>query len=168
MVITITLWRECRYSCSFQSIKPLIFNQMLHEHTPQLRREKLCSLLWWRYEMDTFSAFLALCEGNATVTGGSLYKGQWRRALMFSLICAWTDGWANNRDAGNLRRHHAHYDVTVKYYYYYYKPSMAYQLSSSKVEFQLRFRCTWVNFSLLKWAICWQRIKRVKHMCITK
>ena len=33
--------------------------------------------------------------------------------LMFSLICAWTDGWANIRDAGDLRRHHAHYDVTV-------------------------------------------------------
>ena len=43
----------------------------------------------------------------------SLHKGQWRRALMFSLICAWTNGWANNRDAGDLRRHHAHYDVTV-------------------------------------------------------
>ena len=34
-------------------------------------------------------------------------------ALMLSLICAWTNGWANNRDAGNLRQHPAHYDVTV-------------------------------------------------------
>ena len=32
---------------------------------------------------------------------------------MLSLICAWTSGWANNRDAGNLRRHRAYYDVTV-------------------------------------------------------
>ena len=40
-------------------------------------------------------------------------KGQWRGALVFSLIYAWTNGWANNRDAGDLRRHHAHYDVTV-------------------------------------------------------
>ena len=30
-------------------------------------------------------------------------KGQWRRALMFSLIYAWTNGWANNRGAGDLR-----------------------------------------------------------------
>ena len=43
----------------------------------------------------------------------SPHKGQWRGALVFSLICAWTNGWANNRDAGDLRRHHAHYDVTV-------------------------------------------------------
>ena len=34
-------------------------------------------------------------------------------SLMFSLICAWTNGWINNRDAGNLRRHRAHYDITV-------------------------------------------------------
>ena len=30
-----------------------------------------------------------------------------------SLICAWTNGWVNNREAGELRRHRAHYYVTV-------------------------------------------------------
>ena len=32
---------------------------------------------------------------------------------MFSLICTWTNGWVNNRSAGDLRRHRAHYDVTA-------------------------------------------------------
>ena len=32
-----------------------------------------------------------------------------------SLICPWTNGLANNRDAGDLRRHRAHYEVTVIY-----------------------------------------------------
>ena len=32
---------------------------------------------------------------------------------MFSLI--WTDGWVHNRNAGDLRRHRARYDVTVMY-----------------------------------------------------
>ena len=32
---------------------------------------------------------------------------------MFSLICAWINGWVNNRKAGDLRRHRAHYDVIV-------------------------------------------------------
>ena len=41
------------------------------------------------------------------------HKGQWRGALVFSLICAWTNNWANNRDVGDLRRYRAHYDVTV-------------------------------------------------------
>ena len=39
--------------------------------------------------------------------------GQWRRALVFSLICAWINGLVNNREAGDLRRHRAQYDVTV-------------------------------------------------------
>ena len=43
----------------------------------------------------------------------SPHKGQWRGALIFSLICTWINGWVNNRKAGNLRCHHAHYDVTV-------------------------------------------------------
>ena len=30
------------------------------------------------------------------------HKGQWRWALMFSLICAWINGWINNREAGDL------------------------------------------------------------------
>ena len=37
------------------------------------------------------------------------------RCLIFSLIYAWTNGWANNRDAGDLKRHRAHYDVTVMF-----------------------------------------------------
>ena len=43
----------------------------------------------------------------------SLHKGQWRGALMFSLVCAWINGWANDREASDLKRHLAHYDVTV-------------------------------------------------------
>ena len=41
-------------------------------------------------------------------------KGQWRGALIFSLICAWINGWVNNREAGDLRRHQAHCDVIVR------------------------------------------------------
>ena len=43
----------------------------------------------------------------------SPHKGQWRGALMFSLICARINGWVNNGEAGDLRRHRAHYDVIV-------------------------------------------------------
>ena len=43
----------------------------------------------------------------------SPHKGQWRGALMFSLICARINGWVNNREAGDLRRYRAHYDVIV-------------------------------------------------------
>ena len=50
--------------------------------------------------------------GNSSVTGEFPSQGQWRRTLMFSWVCAWTNGWVNNRDAGALRRHRAHCDVT--------------------------------------------------------
>ena len=43
----------------------------------------------------------------------SPHKGQWRGALMFTLICARINGWVNNREAGDLRRYRAHYDVIV-------------------------------------------------------
>ena len=41
------------------------------------------------------------------------HKGQWSGALMFSLICVWINGWVNNGEAGDLRRHRGHYDVNV-------------------------------------------------------
>ena len=33
----------------------------------------------------------------------------------FDVFCAWINGWINNRDAGDLRCHYTHYDVTVMY-----------------------------------------------------
>ena len=43
----------------------------------------------------------------------SPHKGQWGGALMFSLTCVWINGWANNREAGDLRHHRVQYDVTT-------------------------------------------------------
>ena len=60
-------------------------------------------LPWWRHQMETFSVSPV----------NSLHKGQWHGALMFSLICAWINGWVNNHKAGDLRRHCVHYDVPV-------------------------------------------------------
>ena len=40
-------------------------------------------------------------------------KGQWRGALMISLICDCTKGRSNHRDAGDLRCRRTYYDVTV-------------------------------------------------------
>ena len=68
---------------------------------------------WWRHQMETFSALLALCAGNSPVPVNSPHKGQWRGALMFSFICAWIHDWVNNREAGDLGRHRGHYDVIV-------------------------------------------------------
>ena len=50
------------------------------------------------------------------------HKGQWRGALMFSLIYAWINDWVNNREAGDLRRQHGHYDIIVMDNHTHYQP----------------------------------------------
>ena len=58
---------------------------------------------------NDFPCYWSFVRGNHRPPVNSPYKGQWRGALMFSLIWAWINGWVNNRDAGDLRRHRAHY-----------------------------------------------------------
>ena len=63
-----------------------------------LHRQTIHSETWWRHQMETFSALLA---GNSLVTGE------------FPSQSPNTNGWINNRDAGDLRSHCDHYDVIV-------------------------------------------------------
>ena len=66
---------------------------------------------WWRHQMDTFSRLLAICAGNSPVTCEFTAHRPVMRS--FDVWCAWINGWVNTRDAGDLRRHRPHYDVTV-------------------------------------------------------
>ena len=61
----------------------------------------------------------------------SPHKGQWHGALMFTLICARIKGWVNNPEAGDLRCHHAHYDVIV--------------MSQGEVITWTSFMCNWYS-----------------------
>ena len=63
--------------------------------------------------METISPLLAFVQGIHRSPVNSPHKGQWRGALMFSLICVWISGWVNNGEAGDLRHYRAHYDITV-------------------------------------------------------
>ena len=63
--------------------------------------------------METFPRYWIFVHGIHLSPVNSPHKGQWRGALMFSLICAWINGWVNNRKPGDLRRHRAHYDAIV-------------------------------------------------------
>ena len=68
------------------------------------------------------------------------YKGQRHGALIFSLNWARTNGWANNRDAGEFRRHRAHYDVTVMRLLYSRFPR--YKYNFNPWVFVYLFSCT--------------------------
>ena len=65
------------------------------------------------FSWKKFSRYWSFVRGIHGSPVNSPKKGQWHGALMFSLICDRTNDWANNGDVGDLRRHRAHYDVTV-------------------------------------------------------
>ena len=60
-----------------------------------------------------FPCYRPFIQGIHRWLVNSPHKGQWREALIFSLICDWITSWVNNREVGDLRRHRAHYDVIV-------------------------------------------------------
>ena len=71
------------------------------------------TLSLWRHQMEAFSALLALCAGNSPVTGEFPSQRPVTRSFDVSLMLPWINGWVNNREAGDLRRNRAHYDVRV-------------------------------------------------------
>ena len=79
---------------------------LIYENTSMITQQTC-----WSNQMETFSALLPIW--NSPVN--SPHRGQWRRALMFSLICTWINGWVNKGKAGDWRRHRAHYDVIVMF-----------------------------------------------------
>ena len=60
-----------------------------------------------------FPRYWSVVRGIHRSPVNSPHKGQWRGALIFSLICPWTYGWVKHRDDGDQRRHCVLYDVVV-------------------------------------------------------
>ena len=113
---------------------------------------------WCRHQMETFSALLAFVWGIRWSPANSPHKGQWRRALMFSLICAWINDWINNREAGDLKRRRANNDVIVMYVTetsgclpFWYSHVKAVQLNTEIVE--ICFRISTIFGMYLIWYI---------------
>ena len=94
----------------------------------------LLESLWWSQfpasphddviKWKQFPRYWLFVRGIHRSPVNSSHKGQWRGALMFSLICVWINGWVNNRGAGDLRRYRAHYDVTVMLFKMFYLLNM--------------------------------------------
>ena len=77
---------------------PGLLTRILHE-----------DVMKWNY----FPRYWSFVRGIHRSRVNSPHKGQWHGAFMVYLICAWINGWVNNGEAGDLRRHRAHYVVTV-------------------------------------------------------
>ena len=77
--------------------------------TPSWFYEKHDHVIKWKH----FPRNWPFVRGIHRSPVNSPHKGQWRGALMFSLICVWINDQVNNREAGDLRRYRGHYDVIV-------------------------------------------------------
>ena len=64
---------------------------------------------WWRHQMETFSALLAICAGNSPVSGEFPAQRPATRSFDVFFDLRLINGWVNNREAGDLRQHRAHY-----------------------------------------------------------
>ena len=71
--------------------------------------------------METFSALLALCVGNSPVTGEFPTQRPVTRSFDVDVFFDLHPNkrLRNNGEAGDLRRHRAHYDVIVMFGYNY-------------------------------------------------
>ena len=67
----------------------------------------------WNTAIRLISIRVMMTSSNGNIFRVTGLLCQWRGALMFSLICAWINGWVNNRESGDLIRHRAHYYVIV-------------------------------------------------------
>ena len=81
----------------------------LQEYTTHSPCDNHDEVIKWKH----FPRYWPFVRGIHRSTVNSPHKGQWRGALIFSLISAWINDLVNNREAGDLRRHFAHYDVIV-------------------------------------------------------
>ena len=92
-----------------------------------------------------FSRYCPFVRGIHRLPVKSPHKGRWRGALMFSLICAWINAWVNNCEAGDSRRHGAHYDVIVM--------SRSGDISIPSYDFPSNFRVTWTCHNPDWWTL---------------
>ena len=92
--------------------RTITLNYVARHAMPQfLLRE--CFLHYDVIKWKQFPRYWSFVRGIHRLPVNSPHKGQWRVALMISLFCAWINGWVNNGEAGDSRRHRAHYDVVV-------------------------------------------------------
>ena len=132
-----------------------IFHLHLHCHRElqgdELReiQTKHDDVIKWKH----FPRYWPFVRGIHRSPVNSLHKGQWRGALMFSLICVWINGWVNNREAGDLRRYRAHFDVTVM--------EISHDFSDGKTPF-----CTSHLFVVNMFGYTGDMISSLLHFCL--
>ena len=92
-------WPLCKPRRRYER-QPSIWPHQLepaHYMRPQVHSSWHDDVIKWKH----FPRYWPFVRGIRRSPVNSPHKGQWRRALMFSLICAWMECWVNTREAGN-------------------------------------------------------------------
>ena len=125
-----------KYECDEKKIENFVYGELTNGAlvtlplTGPLRVSDHDDVIKWKH----FQRYLPFVWGIHRSPVNSPHKGQWRGALMFSLICAWINGWVNNGETGDFRRHRTHYDVIgiptlVRHHRYWSSPQSEFVFS---------------------------------------
>ena len=99
---------------------------------------------WWRHQMETFSALLALFAGNSPVTGEFPAQRSVTRSFDVLFDLRLNKRLSKQSWGCDLRRHRAHYDVMVMIF---------------DENYRVLFKCHWSDkMSQMVWIMAWCRI----------
>ena len=78
---------------------------------PKPGEKRILVISWWRHQVETFPALLALFVGNSPVTGEFPPQRPVTRSFDVLFDLRLNKWWVHNREAGDFRRHRSHYDT---------------------------------------------------------
>ena len=118
--IVTLLFRTCTGSCYAKIWR---IKTILHPPFPSSTSQPGCALSyysdltmsqsWWRHQMETFFALLALCEGNSPVNGGFSSQSPVTRSFDISFDLCLSKRLSKQLRRRWLESHRADYEVTV-------------------------------------------------------
>ena len=125
-------WENCyeRLKCNFTNQPNVYVTVILITWRRNYHGELISMERWWIYHNNVIkwkhsAYYRPFVRGIHRSPVNSSHKGQWRGALVF-FICAWINSWVNNGEAGDLRRHRAHYEVIIMWMGLFCFPEVSY------------------------------------------
>ena len=109
MALKIRLMLPTKYAHCFCGLRFVVISLLVRRASANQQLWKHDDVIKWKY----FPRCWPFVRGIHWSPVNSPHIGQWRGALIFSLIYTRINGWVNNGEAGDLRHHRAQYDATV-------------------------------------------------------
>ena len=140
-----------------QYCKCLVYSALWHLEIALCLIRQL--LLSFEYHDDVIrwekvSALLAFCMRNSSV----IDKFPSQRPVTRGFDAPWLNGWVNNREAGDLRRHRAHHGVIVIFQCSLHRPRNGWRLIWTYMNVSQDWYVSWIDDEYLTSFIRSQRV----------